>query len=272
MDLRQLSVFAIASIVLSVWLVGCIAFNYGLPRPLEAMKITGQKYAVLISGRTEKRHVEGVKLVYETLLKSEFLPKNIVILDAKGDQKRPYPVNAPADSMSIRLCFRYLANKIGPTDLLFVYVGDHGRLDERWVALDGGWNFSTGHIKKREIAEIGLIDGCLDEIDFATCVDKIHPHIGIFIFTQCYGGFFAKRLEGTNRITIAPTRCGKCNSYAFTRAFFAAFEKRTADLDGNGRISIREAFCYASKHGRSIITFWRPPFIMYGVSRDIYLN
>jgi hypothetical protein len=270
-DLRRLLVLAVI-LAAFFFLAGCINFNYGIPRPLETMRITGQKYAVLISGRTEERHVKAMELTYKILLKSGFSPKNIIVLDAKGSQSRPYPVNGPADSGSIRLCFRYLANKIGPTDLLFVYVGDHGHLDERYFSLDGGYKFSPGRVGKREVAEIGLSDGCMDEMDFAACVNKIHSRVGIFIFTECYGGYFARRLQGPGRITIAPTARGKCNSYAFTRAFFGALQDSCVDTDGNSKISIREAFRYSFWRSRSIQTFWRSPFMSYGLEREVYLS
>lgn len=214
---------------LALMVVGCVVAPAIKPEKLaDGAKITGQKYALLISGQTEKRHIKSVELTYKTLLNRGFSPKNVIIFDGKGSQGRPYPVHAPADAKSIGLGFDYLANEIRPDDLLFVYVTNHGRFD-----------------KEKKAAEIGLIGKYLDEFDIAAYANKIHPRIGIFMFTECYGGCFANRLRGENRITLAPTTDGKCSSYAFSQTFFEAFGACAADLDGNSRVSIREAFYYA---------------------------
>lgn len=256
--------------VSSVFLIGCSA-AYIIPNrhSAEAAKITGQKYAVLISGQTEEKHVKNMEAVCKVLLKSGFLRKNILVFDAKGSQSRPYSVNAPADAKSIRLCFRYLANQIGPNDLLFVYVTNHGCLDERLLTPDAGGRISTQYAEKQKIAEIGLFGRYLDELDFAACVDKVKPGVGIFIFTQCYGGGFAERLAGKNRITIsANEKDAVCDSRAFSKLFFGAFNRKAADNDANGKISIREAFEYTLENNN----LFQQPQMFYGADREVFLN
>ncbi len=256
--------------VLSVFLIGCSA-PCVIPsqHPVEAAKIAGQKYAVLISGQTEEKHVKNMEAAYGVLLKSGFLRKNIIVFDAKGNQNRSYPVNAPADAKSIRLCFRYLANQIGPNDLLFVYVTNHGCLDERLLMPDGDGIIPTQQAEKQKIAEIGLFGRYLDELDFVACVDKIKPGVGIFIFTQCYSGGFAERLVGKNRITIsANEKYAMCDSRAFSKLFFSAFNRKTADSDANGKISIREAFEYTRENNNS---FQRPQ-MFYGTDSEVFLD
>ncbi|PIW75357.1 MAG: hypothetical protein CO002_02470 [Candidatus Portnoybacteria bacterium CG_4_8_14_3_um_filter_44_10] len=250
---------------LAVFLMGC-ATACPIPNQYfaEAPETAGQKYAILISGQIEGKHIKNIEAAFGVLLKSGFLRKNIIIFDATGNQNRPYPVNAPADAKSIRLCLRYLANQIGPNDLLFIYVTDHGRLDERLLIPDTRGTILSQHQKKQKIAEIGLFGRFLDEIDFAACVDKIKPGIGVFIFTQCYGGSFAERLAGKNRITIsANEKYATCDSRAFSKLFFSAFYRKTAD-----NVSVREAFEYVIENNNS----FQEPQMFYGVKRDIYLN
>ncbi|MBI4836780.1 MAG: hypothetical protein HY813_00015 [Candidatus Portnoybacteria bacterium] len=267
--MKRLYVFAVL-IAVFVLLAGCAAKNIN-PRPKFSLaaETTGQKYAALISGQTEERHVKNIETAYNVLLKSGFLRKNIIIFDATGNQNRSYPVNAPADAKSIRLCFRYLANKIGPNDLLFVYVTDHGRLDERLLIPDTCGTILSQHPKKQKIAEIGLFGRYLDEFDFSACVDKIKPGAGIFVFTQCYGGGFAERLAGKNRITIsANEKDAVCDGRAFSKLFFSAFSRETADKDADGKISISEAFEYTLENNNS----FQQPQMFYRADHEVFLD
>lgn len=227
----------------------------------------GNKYTVLISGQTEERHEKNLSLAYQVLLESGFLKDNIYILDYEGDKTAYYPVDDHANPVSVRAVLAHLQARISSEDLLLIYITDHGDKERRVVR--------TGKLKeRRNVSVFGLQEENMDEIELAFYVEQIKPKIGIYIFVQCYGGGFADRLAGSGRITIAANAKDKmCDGFSFSQPFFNAFRDRGADINGDGRISIQEAFEYALKNGGRHKPFGRQePFIRNGIGYEVFLD
>lgn len=264
--------------VLSLFIlfVGCVALNkeacYKEPKELNQRiareKLTfprGNKYAVLISGQTEERHGKNLSLAYQVLLESGFLKNNIYVLDYRGEKTAYYPVDDRANPASIKAVFEHLEKRIGPDDLFLVYATDHGDIEERAIRINGRKN-------RRAVSVLGLLEKNMDEVEFASYVNRINPRIGIFIFVQCYGGGFADRLAQSGRITIAAS-VKMSDGFAFSQPFFGAFRDGRADKNGDGRISVQEAFGYAVCNGGQNKPYGsQKPLIRNGVGREVFLD
>jgi hypothetical protein len=70
----------------------------------------------------------------------------------------------------------------------------------------------------------------------------------VVVNTASASGEFIKPLSGKNRIVITATRSGmEKNATIFPEHFIAAMGNSEADADKNGRVSVLEAFNFASK-------------------------
>ena len=206
-----------------------------------------EKFAVLISGTTDARFRKNLGNVYRMLLKKGYRQENIFILDWKGSKSDDYPVTGPAHWQSISKTFSQVDRKIlaakennRKTDF-FIYVTDHGIRDLRLLYVDG--KYATGYFSEVILA----YDQYIDEVNFAYDVNAMHFDRGIFIFAQCYGGGFAWRLAGKNRISIAASAPEEQSwdlppQTSFTDDFLRALENPEADLNGDGKVDITEAF------------------------------
>ena len=69
-----------------------------------------------------------------------------------------------------------------------------------------------------------------------------------FVNTASASGDFARVLSGLNRVIVTATRDGRQNNQTiFPRFFVQAFSQDVADLDKDERVSLLEAYNYASR-------------------------
>ena len=206
-----------------------------------------EKFAILISGRTEARFRKNLGNVYRLLLKKGYQQENIFILDWNGQRSDDYPVTGPAHWQSIEKIFSQVdqrilqAKKNNRKADLFLYVTDHGIRNIR-VEYVGG-EYVSGYFSEILLAR----HQCVDEVNLAWDVNAMHFDRGIFFFAQCFSGGFAQRLSGKNRITIAASAADKESwdmppQPSFTDDFLKALEDPEADLNGDGKVDIPEAF------------------------------
>jgi hypothetical protein len=209
--------------------------------------LSREKFGILISGTTDERFRKNLGNVYKLLLKKGYRQENIFILDWKGQKRDEYPVAGPAHWQSIQGVFSKVDQKIAEakknnrkTDL-FLYVTDHGIREVRSLPIDG--KHTAGYFSEIILAYRQYID----EVNFAYDVNEIHFDRGIFVFAQCYGGGFAQRLSGKNRISIAASAEDEISwdlppQSSFTDDLLKALENPEADLNGDGKVDISEAF------------------------------
>jgi hypothetical protein len=237
MKVKLVLIFLVA---LASWAgTGCAADNQ--------QSCSREKFAILISGMTEVRFRKSLGDVYKLLLKKGYSKDNIFILDRKGDKSEDYPVTGPAHYQSIGKIFTRVDQKIieakernRKTDL-FLYVTGHGIRDLRMLYWEG--KYVSGYFSEVILA----FNQCVDEINFAFDVNAIHFDRGIFVFAQCYSGGFAQRLSGKNRITVAASAADEKSwdwprQTSFTVDLLTALENPEADLNGDGKVDIPEAF------------------------------
>ncbi len=205
-------------------------------------------YAVLISGLTESRHLKNMILAYNTLLYLGFQEQNIYVLDSKGAERLNYKVDGPATKSAIEKVFSHLKSKTDSEDFLFTYVTNHGGRSsgESTIALPG--------------PDVG-------EETFENFLSGMEVKKGVLVFDQCYGGGFAKRLGKGRFVAVSASHPGE-NSIdnSFPQAFFNSFNYAVGDMNGDGLVSIEEAFNYALRHDMFALRGMQHPMIVSDLS------
>lgn len=224
-----------------------------------------EKYALLISGRTEARHVLHMSLAYNLLLEQGFERENIRVLDEYGQERHYlYPVDGKASRETIGDAIDELKKRVDSNDLLFVYVSNHG--DKQAVCGDKG------------VQVISLPGEDMNYMEFMQHMDGINPMKGLFIFDHCYSGAFAKA-AGSGAVTAVSASGAEEMAYAQTGEFnsaganfILAFKnKEDSDANNDGRVSVQEAFDYMLQNHTETIECRQHPEIHSDLSpEDVY--
>lgn len=233
-------------------------------------------YAVIISGGVCKnsnygRYWNNCSFIYQTLRNKYGIPKgNITLLMADGDNPaddmmktdwtgyQSSPLDLDFDGQSdlylaatrnnVDSVFTSLSSTLSNNDHLFVYVIDHGgydsNLSESYICL---WNNERLYANELE-----------------TLIDSIEARSVNCVFGQCYSGGFVNVLSGNGRVIA--TACGERESswacpdipydefvYQWTCAVNEIDKDSIAvhsDCDENKRVTMLEAFGYASANDR----------------------
>lgn len=236
-----------------------------------------KKFALLYSGGGDwefayERFYNNLEFMYQTLkFRYGFSDDNIVVIykDGHSFDDSIMHVDFPANEVGLDNAFLYLDTRMGKNGDLFVYTTNHG----------GGYN-----VKETKL-QFGLEDFNKDEIDnyeidetllyyendpnllsddlFNEKIASLHLKTLIAVFQQCFGGGFLRDLRSPNtcllsasnefELAYASTRNTFFDefSHLFIAALNEAFEDGTGindvDLNGDGIISIYEAYFYAKK-------------------------
>ena len=193
---------------------------------------SSRSYALLISGGAEpsqnySRYWGDVAMVYSTLRKKYGIPKsNITVcmsdgessssdmyivgenrmisspLDLDGDNVSD--VNYSATKTQIESAFASIANKLTSNDQLFVFVTDHGAIEDDGTCYLVPW---LGYTPS------SFSETCISSTEFASYVRNIQAPI-CFAMEFCYSGGFVDELKAQTDRVIA-TACGVETSSAF---------------------------------------------------------
>lgn len=201
------------------------------------------KYAVLISGKTEISTQADLSLAYQVLLENDFPKRNIYILDRKGGQQFFYPVDGSAEKQEIKNLFSHLGKIVDDQDLLFVYLTDHGKRKKS----------SSGD----SVSTFTLLGQYFDQREFSEYIKGINPRIGILLFDQCYSGGFAEECGKGKFIGIASTKKTSKGTNQIYRSmgglFMYAFrDEENSDSNKDGKVSLQEAIAYMSARHRAV--------------------
>lgn len=199
-----------------------------------------QRWAVILNGDTELRHKQNAILAYRTIRSLGFAPDHVFVLTAP-DRRLPLPKGLQrfrAGRQELEEVFGRLAENVARGDLIFIYGTGHGDTS------DEGESF------------LELRSGELWAYDLRDQVEQL-PADTVVVMDQCFSGGFADAFDGTPaRAIVATSVDGKhstdCSTFA--RVFWHAFDKGSkADRNGDGRISVREAYEVALKaHKRAL--------------------
>jgi hypothetical protein len=211
------------------------------------------KYAVLISGginpeKAYARYWNDITTMYTILTwLYGYDPANIYIAYKDGVAENNYaPCHGPATHTFIESVFSELEGKMSRIDDLFIYTTNHGG--------------SAG------LSLWGPLDPyVLTPNELNTMLENIDYHQEIIVMEQCKSGVFIPTLSQAGRVIL--TACSPYQSSfgcdtegpwdEFVYHFMCAVAKIKlngdlgsvdADTSGDGRVSMYEAFMYASAH------------------------
>lgn len=173
-------------------------------------------------------HNWAIELIDAATNKLNLSPAQITYL-GEHPGLAPQRIAARSNRENIEQTIARLAIETGPDDQIFFVLIGHGT---------GAGEQSRFNIPGRDITALEY-DGMLNL--FAT------QEIG-FVNTASASGDFVNVLSGLNRVIVTATRDGRQNNQTiFPRFFVQAFAQDVADLDKDERISLLEAYNYASR-------------------------
>lgn len=211
-------------------------------KPAQRLPADQNKYAVVISGisgeeQYGKKFAEWTAKLRTALLdKLGFAEDHTFVLTEKPAEK---PVDAAkelrASAEVVRQTFVQLRNALKPDQQLFVFFIGHGTYDPN-----------------SKIAKFNLVGPDLGTNEYAQLINALPTRNVVVVNMASASGEFIKPLSGSltggTRIVITATRSGmEQNATRFPEHFINALGNTEADADKSGRVSVLEAFEYATK-------------------------
>jgi hypothetical protein len=188
-----------------------------------------EKYALIVSGASGgQEYAQKYDRLRSTLVaaleqKLNYPADHVVVLAEEEG-----PGIAKSTRENVQRAATDLRRRVGKDDVLLVVLIGHG------TAIDG------------EDAKFNLPGPDLSASDWA---ELTKPIAGRLVFVNTTGASFAflHRMAGKNRIVMTATdSAAQQFETVFPEYFVKAFDDPAADADKNGRISLWEAFSYAS--------------------------
>jgi hypothetical protein len=191
--------------------------------------LAGERYAMIVTGASGADAYEEKYLAWRTTFTTtlreafNYDPERIITLaehEGPGVQK--------ATRENVQRVLGDLRKRLNKDDQLLVLLIGHG------TSLDG------------EDAKFNLVGPDLNASEWA---DLLKPVPGRLVFVNTTGASFPflRRLAGRGRVVLTATdSAAQLFETWFPEFFVKAFEYAAADLDKNGRVSVWEAFTYAS--------------------------
>lgn len=194
------------------------------------------KYAVVISGvsgeeQYAKKFAEWTNKLRAALIdKLGFAEDHTFILTEKPTEKE---LRATAEVL--QQTFVRLRNTLKPEQQLFVFFIGHGTFDPA-----------------SKTAKFNLVGPDLSAGEYAQLINTLPARNIVVVNMSSASGEFIKPLSGSlaggTRIVITATRSGmEQNATRFAEYFINALGNPEADADKSGRVSVLEAFEYATK-------------------------
>jgi hypothetical protein len=192
-------------------------------------RAAGERYAVIITGASGgeayQQKYDRWRATFLSTLRERFGYQNDHLLvlaetDSEGVLQ--------ATRTNVQRVLGELRRKLTKDDQLLVLLIGHG------TSMDG------------EDAKFNLVGPDMSASEWA---DLLQPIAGKLVFVNTTGASFPflHKLAGKNRIVLTATdSAAQQFETVFPDHFLRAFEDQGADLDKNGRVSIWEAFTYAS--------------------------
>ncbi|HWP41917.1 MAG TPA: hypothetical protein VNO14_01690 [Blastocatellia bacterium] len=200
--------------------------------------IDPNKFAIIIAGAggepayTKKFTAQANDLYSALTNRLGFDEKNVFLLmehEAGGPENGAREKVARATAEETRKAFESVRSAATAESFLLVVLIGHGSFDTQQ-------------------AKFNLVGPDLTANDYAKLVSAIPARQVLFINCASSSGEFVKPVSGPRRIVITATRSGnEQNATIFAEHFIAALSDNAADADKNGRLSVMEAFNYATR-------------------------
>jgi hypothetical protein len=199
------------------------------------------KFALVVAGvggeeAYTKKFTTLANQLYDALtVRLGFDEKNVFLLtETAGTPAEPahdanLPHTARSTAEEVRKAFATIKSSSNTESLVFVMLIGHGSFDAQQ-------------------AKFNLVGPDLAAKDYAQLIAGLPTKRVIFINSASSSGEFVKPLAGEGRVVITATRSGnEQNATVFAEYFIAGLNDDAADADKNGRVSVLEAFAYATK-------------------------
>jgi hypothetical protein len=216
-----------ATIAVRVFVAGLAGFAFLVGSASNAR--AGDRYALIVTGASggevyEQKYTKWRgSLVTILREKFQYAPERIVVLaETEGDGVQK------ATRANVQRVLGDLRKRLTKDDQLVVLLIGHG------TSLDG------------DEAKFNLVGPDLSASEWADLVKPIPGRV-VFVNTTSASFPFLRRLAGRGRIVLTATdSAAQQFETVFPEFFVKAFDDPAADLDKNNRVSIWEAFTYAS--------------------------
>lgn len=236
---------------------------------IEINRGVGERYALLFSGMSNRRHVNDLEFMYRVLVDVYKFDRNkIIVLNENGTvhhaeswadgpnarwagNNTPYRmrVDGPGSKKVLIDTIRGLRDKIKSNDLLFIHTNNHGgrQNNQSTLCTWPNWDSVTAN-------------------EFANELAKIPEHRSLVVMMeQCHSGGFmqpilnkskARRIHFSAACRADRSSIGGQNFDPFALDWIAAMNgkyptsalRSRADESYDNRVSASEAFAYAKRH------------------------
>jgi hypothetical protein len=147
---------------------------------------------------------------------------------AENTEKDPSHIKARSTRENVAKAIADVAGRSRPNDEVFILLIGHGSFDGKQAAFN-------------------LPGPDLTASDFADLLTKLASQRVVFVNTASSSGPFVDALKGPGRTIVTATKTGgERNDPRFVQFFVEALTTDEADRDRNGRVSVAEAFDYAT--------------------------
>ncbi|HKY05764.1 MAG TPA: hypothetical protein VJQ56_12780 [Blastocatellia bacterium] len=200
--------------------------------------VNPNKFAIVIAGvggeaaYTEKFTTQALSLHDALTERLGFDEKHVFLLTEKPVAGPENALGSPARRATaddVRKAFEEVKAASAAEAIVLVVLIGHGSFDSQQ-------------------AKFNLAGPDLTAKDYASALGSLGPRRVVFVNTASSSGEFVKPLSGENRIVITATRSGnEQNVTVFAEHFIAALNNPASDADKNNRVSVLEAFEYATR-------------------------
>ncbi len=193
---------------------------------------SGQSYVLLVGGLNGdpdqlRDKSQSLSRLHRYFSETARVPTtNLTVLT--GPDSLVHHLGETSTREALRGHLKSLSNRIGPKDdLIFYFVGQ-------------------ANIVKEEL-RLNLPGPDLTHVELAEALAPLRP-ARMLIVLDCPGaGLATKTLTGPNRIFIAGARSDQPHSTRFSQFFSVALSAPGSDLNGDGQVSLLEAFQIAAQ-------------------------
>lgn len=209
--------------------VGALSLAALLCPATTASAQTGQRFALLVEGAAgDQAHADLQRRLLETLAARfsgdyKLDAQHLTVLASQ-----PKPGEGKSTAVDVKAAIAKFAAAAKPLDTTFILLLGHGSFD----GTDAKFN---------------LVGPDLTAGEWSNLLKDVAGKV-VFVNTTPSSSPFLKALAGPNRITITATdQPAQKYDTVFADAFVQALAASTADLDKDNRVSMWEAFAYASR-------------------------
>lgn len=188
------------------------------------------KFAIIISGVGGEEQYSEQFTKWATTLQGllierlGFAEKQTLLLVEKPAEGQPR-----SSAEEVRRAFTTVRGTAKPTDAFFLFMIGHGSSDGKQ-------------------AKFSLVGPDLPALEYATLIKSLGTKKVTVVNMTSASGDFVKPLSAEGWIIITATRSGQeQNATRFPEFFITALGGGEADVDKNGRVSVLEAFEFATK-------------------------